>query len=539
MALPATQYFTLYEATPNSWRSWFLGTIIGVPDPLWTNIDPLTIVTPSQPGGWPANEVSNYYYIDNTHGSAVDVGNTFGYPNRPRLTIPTTLSAGAYVEIAGGPYTANQLIITANGTVDNPVWIIGDTGNRPIIRKETILKGQYIFLEGIKYDTNEKGLSLRSHNGSTLNHVCVRDCEFAGPGTSLGTNFASCIAIYGPSSSNRFTDIVIYNNLIHDFGDDDSLTENDYHGVEIPTNADRVWVLGNTIYNMGGDSVQVGIATTATANYVRKVFVADNDCYGNFENAIDIKKAYDVVISSNLLHDCPCTCVVHNDPNGVWIINNRLYTTALAISNTSALNCNIIGNIIHDVTHIADPWEPDNYYASADGSCINIRGNSTGIMSNNTFVAYDLGIQLASGTGYTVTNNYFNGSQNALGHDLSVVSTAIFNASTIDNNTHVDVYGSKKFLINGTEYTLAALQAAFPTQAQNSLMDTTSKLTLVGAPADLYKLAADATSVDAGASIDAMQAEYLATFGTSLNREIFNNARNQGAAPDVGAHEVA
>ena len=47
---------------------------------------------PSWPAGANGGSAS-CYYVDSTSPAATDTGNTYGYPAKPRLTIPTTLAA--------------------------------------------------------------------------------------------------------------------------------------------------------------------------------------------------------------------------------------------------------------------------------------------------------------------------------------------------------------------------------------------------------------------------------------------------------------
>ena len=66
---------------------------------------------PPHPDDWPSSEVPGYYYVDNTHLSATDTDNEYGYPDQPRQTLPTDIGvwpAGTYVEVHGGPYTVQN-----------------------------------------------------------------------------------------------------------------------------------------------------------------------------------------------------------------------------------------------------------------------------------------------------------------------------------------------------------------------------------------------------------------------------------------------
>jgi len=83
---------------------------LGIPAPSFG----LDEVAPAAPAAWPGNEAAGYYYIDRTHPNATDSSNQYGYPDKPRATIPNyaTFPAGTYIEVHGGPYEGNQLVMT-------------------------------------------------------------------------------------------------------------------------------------------------------------------------------------------------------------------------------------------------------------------------------------------------------------------------------------------------------------------------------------------------------------------------------------------
>ena len=95
------------------------------------------------------------HYVDNTHSGATDSSNPNGSPTKPRLTIPTTLSAGAVVEVRGGPYIiSSQWSWTLNGTSSAPVFIKGI--NKPRHSGERITnqsrRDSYFVVEGLLLD---------------------------------------------------------------------------------------------------------------------------------------------------------------------------------------------------------------------------------------------------------------------------------------------------------------------------------------------------------------------------------------------------
>jgi len=178
---------------------------VGIPAPSFC----VDETSPVAPAGWPASEVSGYYYIDNSDINATDSSNPYGYPDQPRVSIPTSLVAGEVVEIHGGPYTGSQLNITASGTSGSPIWFRGASAtSKPTLRREIKLQGSYINLENLYFDTSRKTIRVTYTNTPT-DHVCIRHNEFAGAGIADGNS--AVLSVSGDSGS-RTSDVVIYNN---------------------------------------------------------------------------------------------------------------------------------------------------------------------------------------------------------------------------------------------------------------------------------------------------------------------------------------
>ena len=506
---------------------------LGIPDPDWGAIHPIDTQAPSTPQSWqkPSSAVSGHYYIDNTHPNATDSNNTYGHPDKPRRTIPETqFSAGSYVEIHGGPYTGGgQIIFTANGTEQKPVWVRGASKeDRPTIRGEMIVKGSYVFIENLRFDTTKRTLGFREHKSSKLHHAVVRHCAFEGPGEAAGNG--SAISINGRSDY-RFSDIVVYKNLIHDFGDDDYSAENDYHGIAPGKNVDRVWVLENTVYNMGGDSIQVGVANTADSNRVSHIYIGGNNFSNDRENAVDIKEADNVVISSNVMHGYRSTSssaggvvAIHNNPDKVWVINNTIYDGSYGVVTTGATDTWVIGNVIYDIVS-SNPsnWNPASLYS--DGSAIHFRG-STGGAINNTMSNFANGIQLATGS-YKILNNLITDRKQRYGSDFSGGSKSI-ETSTIDHN--LMYHGQGEIIrLGATEYTLKGFQ-----DSKGMCGNCLKSQPLLDA--DLTSRA-KTPSIDQGMDTSDIH-KFKDLYDLQLNKDIRGNDRIQGRSVDIGSSEV-
>lgn len=330
---------------------------LGIPAPSF-GIDE---TAPPQPGAWPGSEVPGYYYLDNTHPSSTDFSNTYGYPNKPRKTIPTNFSppAGTVVEIHGGPYTyASWSRWTPQGTVGNPVFIRGfDPDNRVMFEGFTIdMGGDYFILENIEFYNNSRLLI----DYDTPDHVAVRNCEIHNdPGDTV--SWASATVAGG-------NDIVIYNNHIHHNAKPTS-SEMDCHGVNVRQGSSRIWILENHIHDNSGDAVHCSHMADPPPQYV---YIGRNIMHDDRENAVDIKQSEDVIISQNVMYGyTPCessdgTAMVVNSradypKERIWIIFNEIYNSTNAIrSQDSAF---VIGNVIHDIENNAFiSWETADLY---------------------------------------------------------------------------------------------------------------------------------------------------------------------------------
>jgi hypothetical protein len=513
----------------------------GIPDPVWGTFHPIDAVAPSQPPEWPSAAANNYYYVDNTHSSATDSGNTFGYPNKPRVSLPETVfPAGTYVEIHGGPYTpGGQFIFTANGTEAEPVWIRGgDPANKPIIKSETIPKGSYIVVENLKWDSNKNTLGLRSHRGSTLHHLVIRNSEFAGPGTDVGNSGA--ISINGKSSSERFSNFVVYQNTIHDFGDDDNASENDYHGVIPSTNVDGVWILANTIFNMAGDSVQVGIANTADKNRVSHIYVGDNVFHDDRENAVDVKEADFVVVSDNLMYNYDVrdssageVVIIHNNAANIWIINNIIHSGVYGVVSTAATNAWVANNVIYNI-HNSTGFNANSFFSQ--GAAVHFR-SSAGGMLNNTIFDYDLGVQLATGTNYTMLNNVFINRSEPTGYDVGAGNPDIQNNSNFDFNHFYNEDAVNLTILWGNPYTnLDNLQLT--TGKCSSCSSGTDPLVEITDQASLGSTPFNSPLFGAGVSYNVieLQNNFQTAFGVTLNTDRLTNPRLTQTI-DIGSFE--
>lgn len=490
---------------------------LGIPAPPF-GIDQVAPNTATKCPQWPTGATTDCYYVDSTHGSATDTANTYGYPNKPRASIPeVTYNAGAYVEVHGGPYTGGgQIIFTCNGASDNICWIRGVPGVFPTITGETIPKGAYIIMENLAFSTNTGILGFRVHSGSSLHHAAIRNSTFTGSGVAAGNN--SAISMFG-ALGNRFHNLVVDNVIIHNYGNSDPASaENDFHGIGPSINVDNAWILRSTIYNMGGDGVQVGTASTADENRVNRVYIGSNTSYSNRENAVDIKESDNVIVSSNNGYGFTTTStsagegiVIHDTAKDVWIFNNIVHDSVTGIISTGSTNTYFFGNVIYNMS----------------GSGIDYRGGGVLGVYNNTIDNCVKGIR---GDSAVVAKNNIISNSSSYHYEIATSglrASSAFDYSIIYDNTGRINWG------DGVSRTVADFKATFSGQGAG---DQESNPLFGNQIAHDYTIPVSSPAADNGTTPTPYQTFYD-LYGISIQTDIAGTSRPQSPVWDIGAYE--
>ena len=499
---------------------------VGIPTPPF---DP-NMASPTPPSSWPNSSEENSYYVDNTAQNATDTNNPYGHPDLPRATIPsgTTFGPGTYIEIHGGPYDQGSvLLITADGTRQNPVWIRGLSSNPPTIRSKLVVLGSYIYVENLKFDRSRRTMGIRA--GS--NNIMFRWNVLSGPQVNDGNTAA--IGFSGKSGAPN-SDIIIFQNEISNFGDTSpQASENDYHGMKGSRFCSNVWILENHVFNMAGDSVQIGDASMPDSERCTKLYIANNNFHDNRENAVDIKNAQDVIIAGNHMANFVksgssggTALVVHNGADNVWIIGNKITNSEVGISNTGGTNVWVIANQLTQMTSTGT-FDPTSYYGR--GVAIHYRGDSSGGIVNNTLHGNQKGIQLASGQNYEITGNIFSGRTRQDAFDIMLRTTSLGRDTLVANNLYSDFAAR----ISSTEYyNLDTF----------SMPDTTGLPSIEGDP--MYRNAIDndfrlletSPAIDTG-SESGVYTTFRERFGLSLSFDLLGDPRPTTSEWNLGAFE--
>jgi hypothetical protein len=348
---------------------------IGIPTPLWSatwgTYEPTTVsyriyddpnkwnpyIVSATGGGYKVSDSGGYYthYVDpvGEFGTATDSSNPYGSKTKPRKTLPTMpLPKGSIVEIHSGTFSHNSgsVFITTYATADMPTFIRG-LGNHHFAKKIRA-EGTYMILEGL----DAVGCNVNSEYNSPYrdsSNICVRNCDIHIAAGDTYAEINGCSISGSESNSAYSTDVVYYNNTIHDRGDVNNLTkDSDYTGIMVGTNTTRLWILDNTIYNLGGSGMQIGGLAA------RYIYIGGNEVYNTLQAGIALKYGEDIIISQNTCHDiveAPWSPSkgfgMQYLPKRVWLLFNTSYNNhygirMASITGTGYDNINFIGNLI-------------------------------------------------------------------------------------------------------------------------------------------------------------------------------------------------
>ncbi len=259
-----------------------------------------------------------------------------------------------------GEYEADQIItgpqgmqtLACTGTASQPCLI---DASGATFEKLTI-SGTYVILQGGEVNAPEGD---GAHLVVDCTYCVIRDVEVSGPGIDSG--HSSAVRMNAQS--------VWIGGSIHGFGENSpSAPEQDFHGMKVMV--DDVWILDAEIYDVSGDSVQVGDASRGSA---ARVYIGGGYFHHNRENAVDIKDSEGVVVSGVIMEGFRPTS---SSPGEALVVHDDAY------------NARIFDNIIRDTT-----------------IGIVSSGRSGHIINGNDVTGLSVGIQLRNTQDITVTGN--------------------------------------------------------------------------------------------------------------------------------------
>ena len=199
------------------------------------------------------------------------------------------------------------------------------------------LSGSYVILDGGLVEAGSgRGPWFSSRD---CNFCAIRDLEVAGPGTDSGHSSAVGLGPYN----------VWLRGSIHGFGDNrQDAREQDFHGIKLY--GPHQWVLDAEIYDVSGDSVQIGDASRGSAELV---YIGGGYFHDNRENGVDIKDSRNVVVSGVRMEGFLPTrsssgvaLVIHDDAFDAEIYDNVIADTTIGIVSSGVsghvIQCNTV-----------------------------------------------------------------------------------------------------------------------------------------------------------------------------------------------------
>ena len=366
---------------------------------------------PSRPRDW-SQEVPGYYYIDQENGSQ---SAAYGSERLAKKYLPTPIPAGSYIEISGNYNHAKPsgiYHVLSRGTNDTwvanesgPVWIT-QAKNAPaaFTAARVLFYGENLFVTDIDFNQGAAIQVGSMTNGYAAENIVVRNVDVTGGG----------INILGASETSGSKNVIVYNSSFHDAGDINADFDEDAHLINIGSGCSNIWLLNNTGYNASGAGVQVLGDSTTTHN----IYVGGNEFYNIRQSGLWVKHGKDVVFSSNYIHDVISTpwsvskgIGAQYEPNGLWIINNRIsgaqYGVRIASTKNTAWKQKvyIIGNVIHDINALGEPVGPISSMSSWQPAAIHLAGAHEHYIYNNLIFNAPNGIDSSTPGIMQIRNN--------------------------------------------------------------------------------------------------------------------------------------
>lgn len=511
------------------------------------------------------------HYVDNTSKSATDTNNTYGTPDKPRLTVPATLAAGSVVEIHGTNYTAHLHISAggAVGTAAKPIFIRGYSavaGDRPVMKTDArdnvdlIQKDSYLIVENIIFDT-----IAHIQIDTPSDHIALRNLELKNIVESengVDKNGTQAINIWSDSAHKNMTDfadnIVIYNCQIHNNAFPPQVSDG-VHGIT-PSNGSRhVWILNCQIYDNGEDNIQIYYQTGRNQPVPQYIYIGGNKIYNEgsaedraagkgMENAVDIKQSFDVVVSSNEMYGYypvfgtvgsdGAAVVFNNDSpsSRLWLVNNYIHDSTIGARNQSVGEVYVVDNVFEHMYH--EPGQTYTGLVSAGVGYFNYAVDAyTGYtrvdhVVNNTFYHCDQGIVISRGLQHYVQNNIVG--------DLNITDGTTNHMCKQSSRTNVWEVNNNLLFSSGTapaisigsskHYSAASFDAAglgSGDLAANPLFIT---------PGSDYSLNSGSPAIDAG-TVANVYDTFQSLYGLSIAEDRAGTSRPQGKTWDIGAYE--
>ena len=264
-------------------------------------------------------------------------------PTRTVVDMPSEIDAGDSILVTGNGGASR---ISFSCTEAAPCMLKGQGQTLP---SELVVSGTHYVVDGFVFAGDDSSSVIVVDSS----FAAIRNITHSG-NNSRRRNGTSMLSV-------RSSDIVYFQNHIHNIAVNDGSAEIDYIGINI-SGGSRHWIKNNEVHELGGDSLKLGEnVRRAKGTFPTTIYVEGNRFYGNGENPIDIKWSTDIFIVDNELFGVAASVsssgeaiVIHESADRVTIDNNRIHDVALGIvtatSGGGAKHVSVNGNTFENMS---------------------------------------------------------------------------------------------------------------------------------------------------------------------------------------------
>jgi hypothetical protein len=503
---------------------------IGIPAPSFGVVETARAV----PSPWSV-ATAGFYYVDESHAGATDTSNPYGTPARPRRTIPTSLPAGAVVELHGTyDYThTSPRTIVANGTAALPVFIRGvSAAAAPVIRSPWELTGAYVILENLEFAPFDASRTGELAMLAPLHHASLRHSRMHGNLSSGGLDISSWTGAL-------VQHVVVLNNSIHDNGDIHAAFDQDVHGIVVGALVSHLWVVDNQIYRNSGDGMQINAGSITAQPTTHHIYVGRNTAFNNKQAGFWAKQAVDVIFSQNV-------CYGHRPSDSsmgqcmgyqyaterVWFLYNNISDSEFGIVVGSDSDAGIgveaafVGNIIYNIHHSQASYNPSTAWSSA---AIMVAGGGNARVVNNTIYNVDAGVNVPVGlTSFEIADNIIGQVTVAAANHVFIENASLASRLSMHHNLFE---GNPRGRIGGAQASFTATQLA-------STYSLSASPAFFDAARGNFRLQSTSPARDR-AEMNPVYASFQQRYGISIAIDPDRTAKPVCVAPDLGAFEFS
>jgi hypothetical protein len=248
--------------------------------------DPCTIPIPDDPENW-VSDTAGFYYIDQATGT--DTGRTYGNPNAPRLTIPSSIDTSAKIVISGAYDTQHDGNRTITGTSSAPAFVVGRNGGVLTNKFVPNVASTHVVFE---INGNWTASSFNGKLWPAGSYITIRNASLIADGSTQGI---------GGIITGSGGHYMIYNCTISGAGlplTDD--VESDTHGIKVSPTTKDVWIIDCDINENHGNAIQCG---SNAGDLQERIWIAGCTADNNFQTAFWTKAGRHIVMSNCIATD--------------------------------------------------------------------------------------------------------------------------------------------------------------------------------------------------------------------------------------------